>query len=867
MNKQLKTDRPLRDARAQRAVNVQRSAFSVQRSAFSLLAILALALGLRLLLWSQPVHEPANDEVEYIAVARDLLAGRGWAFYDSYRWLRAPLYPLFLAGSLWLSGGGDPASSAHVLHRAALPNIALSVANVFLAYRLTLALFGPDRRVALLAALITAVLWTNVTFASLYMAETLFTFLFQAGLLALVYATKTSVLGTLPCWMGGCGRYPPTSPFSQTLSKDQGPGTKDQESRTWDQRLSAEHRWGLIVAAGVLFGLATLTRSVTLLFLPVLALWLLLQRNTERQSFLQRLRPAKPSFGASLLFLVTTGLVIMPWTVRNTLAYGAPIVVETGLSYNLWAFNEPRESLSEIHRMLEAIPNPVARSEYATERGMERLREDPGIVARKLWPNWVFLARVKPIQDRFLLESYYATVELPLFVTALVFDDLLYVMIVLAATLALVRRPHWLVLAWIGYCVLTMLLTHGEARYRHFLFPVVVPAAAVGLVGVKGWREFFLRGLRPQTPAWLRRRAPGEEVEGGGRPQTPAGLRRRARGGEEGLRPQAPAGLRRRGRGGEGAGEVRPQIAAALHGQVPGEEGEGGLWSETLSGLRSQQRALQQAALVVVLWAVFLWTVGTSYPWDWASENTARGWHTFAGDVHGALGDRDGALRAYEQAIEAHNAPDAWLRLGHARREYGDLAGAAEAYRRAWRREPLYYPASTWYGDAQRELGDGEAARRGFAGSFADARRVTEYAWRELQPAPGSALDVGDGLDYGFLSGVDPAEQIAGATARWTNGHARFRLAAPPGARVLRLRLAAPRPDEQPVTAEVCVAGVCRSLQLDGEWRTYIVPVEIDTSGMLTIALRSDTFRAADGRELGVLVDWIREGHGGHSPP
>ncbi len=41
-----------------------------------------------------------------------------------------PLYPLFLAGSLWLAGGD--------LHHAALPNIALSVANVLLAYRLAL---------------------------------------------------------------------------------------------------------------------------------------------------------------------------------------------------------------------------------------------------------------------------------------------------------------------------------------------------------------------------------------------------------------------------------------------------------------------------------------------------------------------------------------------------------------------------------------------------------------------------------------------------------------------------------------------------------------------------------------------------------
>src|SRR5262245_16370205 len=125
-----------------------------------IIAVLLLALALRLLLWNAPLHLPANDEVEYIAVARDLLAGRGWQFYDHYHWLRAPLYPLFLAGSLWLAGGD--------LQAAALPNIALSVATVYLNYRLAMVLFGRRGGVAPLAALISATLSTLATFASLY---------------------------------------------------------------------------------------------------------------------------------------------------------------------------------------------------------------------------------------------------------------------------------------------------------------------------------------------------------------------------------------------------------------------------------------------------------------------------------------------------------------------------------------------------------------------------------------------------------------------------------------------------------------------------------------------------------------------------
>ena len=395
-----------------------------------LVLILVVAFGIRLALWSQPLHEPANDEVEYIAVARDLLAGRGWEYYTHYRWLRAPLYPLFLAASLWLAGGN--------LHLAALPNLFLSTSNVLLAFWIARALVG--RRAALLAAAITALLWTNATFASLYMAETLFTALFSVALLATLRAAN--------------------------------------------RRAGCHSALGFAALAGVLFGLAALTRSAVLLFLPLVACWLIYWRKHD---------PLARRLALGLLFGLAVAVPILPWTARNYAAYGKPILIETGLSYNMWAFNEPRESLATIHHTLEQIPNPAVRSDYAMARGLQRLREDPAILARKLWPNWVFLARVKPIQDRFLMESYYDSVDLPLFVAALLFDDLLYVVVALAAIAGLCsilaglagrsqRALAWLCVAWCGYLLVTLLLTHGEARYRHFLFPVLIPYAAWALL-------------------------------------------------------------------------------------------------------------------------------------------------------------------------------------------------------------------------------------------------------------------------------------------------------------------------------------------------------------------------------------------------
>jgi 4-amino-4-deoxy-L-arabinose transferase-like glycosyltransferase len=739
-----------------------RSFFTAHRALF---AVLLLALLIRLALWAQPLHEPANDEVEYITVAYDLLAGRGWQFYEQYHWLRAPLYPLFLAASLWLSGGN--------LHLAALPNIVLSVATVGLVYALTTELVrrpsdsaespASGSRAPILAALLAAVLLTLGTFASLYMSETLFAFLLTAAVLLLV---------------------------------------------RWQYRATPDApHLGMLLLAAVCYGLATLTRSLTLAFLPVVLLWLLIGSAGS----LQGLQPAGwlRALRAPVLFAALTLLTIAPWTLRNCQAYGSCILVETGFSYNMWAFNEPRESMGTIFRTLEQIPNPAERADEATQRGMQRLQEDPAILMRKLWPNWGYLWRIKPIQDRFLMSTYYADPPAPLFLAALVFDDLLYVLILvlgiiglsgrlvmreriagISDMLAYLRAPPVLIALWIAYVVVATLLTHGEARYRHFLFPLLIPYAAIGMLSL-------VRGARQAV------------------------------------------------RGGSSIALSRPGARTLLR------------WSATL-------------ALIGLL----LHPVWTQYPWKWAAEGAERSIYRIVGDTAYHMGNLSAAEDAYRRALQGDKTADVYMALGGLYLQQGDLSAAEAAFWRAWRYERHYIAANARYGDILRRQDKQDEARRAFVGFYVSEQEMLDWSWQHLDPPPKSHIDIGDGLDFGYVGGMYPDEQQQGAQARWTNGHGMLRLSVPAdssGPVMLHLRVAAPRPDspaeQAGVATRICVQDDCQQVQVAHTWRTIelLLPTaphkqQADTGNTAwhtyTVELHSPTLAAPDGRTLGMLVDW-----------
>jgi hypothetical protein len=251
-----------------------------------------------------------------------------------------------------------------------------------------------------------------------------------------------------------------------------------------------------------------------------------------------------------------------------------------------------------------------------------------------------------------------------------------------------------------------------------------------------------------------------------------------------------------------------------------------------------------------------------------------RSYYHLAGDMARAVGDVVGAEVAYQRARRVQRTADIRIALGDLYRDEGRLLDAEVEYRAAWRKEKLYIAASARVGDILRRQDKHEQAREAFEGNHVAEQAVLDWSWRHLQTPAAQHIEVGEGLDFGYIGGMYPAEQVQGTWARWTDGRGLFRLIIPveddmprlhpetPHPPVLVLRLAAPHPDTEGITARVCAAGRCQPVPLDTTWRTVklLLPgVRPDnaTSGSAerVVKLHSPTFAAPDGRRLGVLVD------------
>jgi 4-amino-4-deoxy-L-arabinose transferase-like glycosyltransferase len=225
------------------------------------------------------------------------------------------------------------------------------------------------------------------------------------------------------------------------------------------------------VAAGLLWGAAILTRETILYFLPVAAVWLFLRGHPRA-----RVQAAG--------FLVATLLVVAPWTYRNWLSFHAFIPVSTAGGQNLFQGNTriPRDVTYE---MVDAVQGRVAQYHYATRMGLEAIRErQPWWLFEKLRDEMPKLWEADSLALVHIKRGAYGAVAPAAAVAVAVVVLVPYVAVLVFFGIGLVHlprtRPAVLLIVFFAYYNLVHVVTHGFARYRLPIMPVVFLIAGLG---------------------------------------------------------------------------------------------------------------------------------------------------------------------------------------------------------------------------------------------------------------------------------------------------------------------------------------------------------------------------------------------------
>ena len=237
----------------------------------------------------------------------------------------------------------------------------------------------------------------------------------------------------------------------------------------------ADGSWRAALAAGAFFGLAILTRETVLYFVPLAGLWLAWRREGGARR--------------AAAFVLAAALVVLPWTVRNWLAFDAFVPVSTAGALNLWQGNA-RISRQQVYEQYRAVHGKIAQYQNARRRGIE------AIVERQPW--WLFeklrdelpeywAAHGQPIVH--IERGAYGDVPRPraLAAIAVVLVPYLLLLALFVAGIAYLPRGRLavLLLGFLLFYVLLHVASHGYPRYRLPSLPVLFLVGAHGLVA---WR-------------------------------------------------------------------------------------------------------------------------------------------------------------------------------------------------------------------------------------------------------------------------------------------------------------------------------------------------------------------------------------------
>ena len=430
-----------------------------RRARQGLLVIVGVGAVLRVL-WALKAQHPVElrDPVLYLILADHVAAGDGYRYgFEADQGVTAyypPGYPLALGAVLWVVRLLPGDVTAFDV--AVWFNVALSVATIGLVFVLGRRLAGD--RVGLVAAAIWA-LWPNlVLHSAVVLTETLFLVLLVLLLIVLL-----------------------DDPASARL-----PGR------------------ARLITVGVLFGLTLLVRPVSAVIAPV---FLVLWWGAGAKAALWRLT----------LVGVATLAVLVPWSIRSTLAMDEPVAMSLNFGDNLCLGHNPGATggfgdLGAHCYTAEGLQRPESETRRQSEnidRAVDYIVDNPGETLRRT-PSKL---RITLQNDHDGLQVAEDFGEAPLLsddnrdLVKSVANGFYYLVAVaaIAGGVVLLRRPdparRGLVLVVSGAAqLISPLATFGDARFKMPIYPTLAICASVALVALWDLRA-RPAATAPPTPA------------------------------------------------------------------------------------------------------------------------------------------------------------------------------------------------------------------------------------------------------------------------------------------------------------------------------------------------------------------------------
>ena len=224
------------------------------------------------------------------------------------------------------------------------------------------------------------------------------------------------------------------------------------------------HKTRDYVLAGVLFGIASLTRSVVSAILPFAILWAWFYAKDKM---------------AALILPVCVLIFTAPWSIRNTQLHGTFFYIESALGYDLHQGYHPEGTGTfQYPRSMELMPymDDAERDEIGMELALGYIRDDPGrvpyLTVRKLG---YFFGLERRAFSYFYTNDIVGFIPQPWFTFVFLLFTLPFVIVASSAVLSLQflqKRKEVILVGWImfGY-IIPHILILAEPRFHLAMVP------------------------------------------------------------------------------------------------------------------------------------------------------------------------------------------------------------------------------------------------------------------------------------------------------------------------------------------------------------------------------------------------------------